>query len=140
MQEDSGQLNRRTFLKLSSAAAAGLVGSNAYSQISAAENAGPLTTRSAPENPIIVKSAELEVVLDRHDGLPYEYRLLRGNRRMIGEDLGKPIVVTFYDKSSGTIKNANASVQKYSELKEHSDLLFQIQDGSQSAVGFVIAY
>ena len=81
MQEDTAQLNRRTFLKLSSAAAAGLVGSNAYSQIPAAENAGPLTARSAPENPIIVKSAELEVVLDRRDGLPYEYRLLRGNRR-----------------------------------------------------------
>ena len=140
MQEDTAQLNRRTFLKLSSAAAAGLVGSNAYSHIPAAENAGPLTARSAPENPIIVKSAELEVVLDRHDGLPYEYRLLRGDRRMIGEDLGKPIVVTFYDTSSKTIKNVAASVQKFSELKDHSDLLFQIPDGPHMAVSFVLAY
>ena len=51
---------------------------------------------------------------------------------MLGEDLGKPILVTFYDKSSGTIKNAAASVQKLSELKDHSDLLFQIPDGSQN--------
>jgi len=134
------QLNRRIFLKLSGAAAVGLAGSKVYPQTPEAANTGTLTSRSAPVNPIVLRSAELEVVLDRHDGLPYEYRLLRGNRRMLGEDLGKPIAVTFYDKSSGTIKNANASVQKYSELKEHSDLLFQIQDGSQSAVSFVIAY
>ena len=140
MQEEMEQLNRRIFLKLSGAAAVGLAGSKVYPQTPEAANTGTLTSRSAPVNPIVLRSAELEVVLDRHDGLPYEYRLLRGNRRMLGEDLGKPIAVTFYDKSSGTIKNANASVQKYSELKEHSDLLFQIQDGSQSAVSFVIAY
>ena len=140
MQEEMEQLNRRIFLKLSGAAAVGLAGSKVYPQTPEAANTGALTSRSAPVNPIVLRSAELEVVLDRHDGLPYEYRLLRGNRRMLGEDLGKPIAVTFYDKSSGTIKNANASVQKYSELKEHSDLLFQIQDGSQSAVSFVIAY
>jgi hypothetical protein len=140
MQEDTGQLNRRTFLKLSGAAVAGLAGTNAYSQAPAGDNAGPLTTRSVPANPLVIKSAQLEVVLDRHDGLPYEYRLLSGNRRMIGEDLGKPIVITFYDKSSGTIKNAAASVQKLSELKDHSDLLFQISDGEHVAGSFVLSY
>jgi hypothetical protein len=140
MQDEIGQLNRRTFVKLTGAAVAGLAGSNVYSQIPEAENAGPLTIRGAPANPIVLRSADLEVVLDRHDGLPYEYRLLRGNRRMIGEDLGKPILVTFYDESSGTIKNAAASVQKLSELKDHSDLLFQIPDGSHIAVSFVLAY
>ncbi|PYY15972.1 MAG: hypothetical protein DMG60_16220 [Acidobacteria bacterium] len=140
MQEETGQLNRRTFLKLSGAAAAGLAGRNLYSQVPGQENTGPLTSRNVPTNPIVIRSPDLEVVLDRHDGLPYEYRLLRGNRRMLGEDLGKPILVTFYDKSSGTIKNAAASVQKLSELKDHSDLLFQIPDGSQTAVSFVLAY
>src|SRR5437868_14583786 len=125
MQEETGQLNRRTFLKLSGAAAAGLAGRNLYSQVPRQENTGPLTSRNVPTNPIVIRSPDLEVVLDRHDGLPYEYRLLRGNRRMLGEDLGKPILVTVYDKLSGTIKNAAASVQRPSALTEHCELLFQ---------------
>jgi len=140
MQEEIGHLNRRHFLKLSGAAVAGVAGANVYSQAQDAETSGPLSGRRAPENPIVLRSTEMEVVLDRHDGLPYEYRLLRGNRRMLGEDLGKPIAVTFYDKSSSSIKTASASVQKYSELKDHSDLLFQVTDGSNTAITFVLAY
>lgn len=140
MQEETRLLDRRTFLKFTGASVAGLAGSNLYSQTPEPQNTGLLTTRTAPVNPIIIKSTDLEVVLDRHDGLPYEYRLLRGNRRMLGEDLGKPIGVTFYEKSSGTIKTAVASVEKLSELKDHSDLLFQIADGSNTAMSFVLSY
>ena len=140
MQEEIGQLNRRAFLKFTGAAAIGLAGSKAYSQTSEANNTGPLTSRSAPANPIVLKTADLEVVLDRHDGLPYEYRLVHGNRRMIGEDLGQPIIVTFYDTTLGSIRNATASVQKFSVLKDHSDLLFQISDGSNTVVSFVLSY
>src|SRR5438045_945859 len=81
MQEEMEQLNRRIFLKLSGAAAVGLAGSKVYPQTPEAANTGTLTSRSAPVNPIVLRSAELEGVLDRHDGLPYEYRLLGGNRR-----------------------------------------------------------
>ena len=140
MQEETGQLNRRHFLKLGGAAVAGLAGSEIYSQTPTTETAGPLTTRGAPENPLILKSSELEVVIDRHDGLPYEYRVLRANHRMPGEDLGKPILVAVYEKATGTVKSIPASVQKFSDLKDHVDLLFQISDGSQPVASFVLSY
>src|SRR3954463_16816675 len=113
MQEENDQLNRRTFLKFTGAAAAGLAGRSSFARSAEGANEGSLNTRAQPSNPIILKSPDLEIALDRHDGLPYEYRLATGKRRMRGEDLGKPILTTCYNKTSGTFSTISASAQSW---------------------------
>jgi len=100
----------------------------------------PLTSRSAPSNSLVIKSADLEVVLDRSDGLPYEYRLVGNNRRMRGEDLGKPIDVTLCNKDAGTFSTVSGTVQKASSSRDRAEFTFEIRDGGRPAVGFTLRY
>ncbi|HWC16957.1 MAG TPA: endo-alpha-N-acetylgalactosaminidase family protein [Terriglobales bacterium] len=140
MQEETGQLNRRTFLKFSGAAAAGLAGSRLPHSSGAAGQEASLTSRRIPSNPIVIKSADLEVVFDRQDGLPYEYRVVHGNRRMRGEDLGKAIDVTFCNKATGQFSTLPASVEKATSSKTRTEFTFEIRDGGRQAVGFTLRY
>jgi len=141
MQEESGQLDRRTFLKLSGAAVAGLAGNGlrAESRTSASLET-PLTSRTVPSNPLVIKSADLEIVLDRNDGLPYEYRVLGNNRHMRGEDVGKPIDVTVCNKNTGTFSTVSGTVQKASSGIDRAEFTFEIRDHERPAVGFTLRY
>lgn len=140
MNDDAGQLSRRTFLKFTGAAAAGFATGGAGAQSSETASQSPLTTRSQPSDPIVLKSAELEVVLDGHDGLPYEYRMVRSNQRMPGEDLGKPIYVTFCNKRSGEFKTVPVSVHTRSVRDSSAEFVFYVSDVSSPAVSFVLGY
>ena len=140
MQEETGQLNRRIFLKLSGAALAGAGSSQLWSQSPKPANDLPLTTRKAPGSPIVLKSAELELVLDRDDGLPYEYRLLKSNRRLAGEDLGKPVSVTYFDKTQGSVKTVAQRVGKETVGKTRADFVFRVTAESHPLVGFTLRY
>lgn len=141
MQEETGYLNRRTFLKLGGAAAAGLAGSKLQGQSSAAPaQEDSLTSRSEPSNPIVIKSAELEVVLDRHDGLPYEYRLRNGTRRMRGEDIGKPLQVTFCNKALWKFSTLPVSAAKANSSGARADFIFAVRDGGNMAATFTLRY
>jgi len=138
MNEDIAILTRRTFVKFTSAAVAGFATGSAQSTEKASEP--PLTTRSQPSDPIVLKSAELELALDRHDGLPYEYRVTRSNRRMLGESLGRPIEATYCSKRSGEFKTIPVSVQKAIPAASQADFTFTVVDGSGSAVAFALTY
>ena len=140
MQEENWQLNRRSFIKFSGAAAVGMAGSEAFARSSDTDNPAPLGTRSAPSNPLVLRSPDLELVLDRGDGLPYEYRILQGNRRMRGEDLGRPLTITFYNKSSKKFTSAPGAVRTSSGSSTSADFLFDVKDRSQSAVSFGLRY
>jgi len=130
MQEEIGQLNRRTFLKFTGAAVAGVAGRRAHGQSAPRANDLPLTNRGEPSQPVVLKSADIQLILDRHDGLPYEYRVARGQQRMRGEDLGKPITVTICNRMQGTFSTVSAVVQKTTASDRQADFAFRIAEGS----------
>jgi hypothetical protein len=140
MQEETGQLNRRTFLKFSGAAVAGAAGGRAHGQSAPRANDLPLTNRGEPSQPVVLKSADIQLILDRHDGLPYEYRVARGQQRMRGEDLGKPITVTICNRMQGTFSTVSAVVQKTTASDRQADFAFRIAEGSRPAATFVVRY
>lgn len=140
MQEEADHLTRRTFLKFSGVAATGLAVRKLVAQSSEATEEEPLNTRPAPANAIVIRSAELEVVLDRHDGLPYEYRLARGQRRMRGEDLGKPIMATVCNRQLWSFSAQPVQSQKTNSGNNQVDFFFSVADGGRPAASFAIRY
>ena len=140
MQEETGELNRRTFLKLSGAALAEAGRSQLWAQSSESAVDVPLTTRKAPANPLVLKSADLELVLDREDGLPYEYRLLTGKRRLTGEDLGKGVSVTYFDKTQGSVRTVSQRVRRETAGRTRADFVFQLNAELHPVAGFTLRY
>src|SRR5581483_4087360 len=140
MQEETDQLTRRTFLKFSGVAATGLAARGLAAQSSDNPQEQPLNTRPAPVNAIVIRSSELEVVLDGRDGLPYEYRLMRGQRRMRGEDLGKPMTATVCNKQLWNFSVLPVQVQKTNSGKDQVDFLFSVADAGRPAASFSIRY
>jgi len=119
---------------------AGLATGGAQAKSSETASQSPLTTRNRPSSSIVLKSAELEMVLDRHDGLPYEYRIMRGNQHMLGESLGKPIEVTYCSKQSGEFKTVPVSVRSAVPSQKQVDFSFEILDGPNPAIAFRLVY
>jgi len=140
MQEETGQLNRRAFIKLSGAALAGASGNKVWSQPLAVGNESPLTTREEPKDRIVIQSADLDVELDRHHGVPYRYNFAHRHSSMFGEDLGKPIEVTFCDKTAGTFSTVSATVKTWTAGKNSADFLFSLEASTRPAVSFALRY
>src|SRR5262245_65943033 len=87
MREKEPGINRRRFIKLGGAGLAALASRSVWADIATTD----LSTRSAPSDPIMLRSPALQMVLDREDGVPYEYRLPSINARLRGEDLGQKV-------------------------------------------------
>src|SRR5437764_9610805 len=139
MQEEMGVFGRRAFLKFTSAAMAGLASRKVQTQTSEASRV-PLPNRSEPSHPVILKSADLHVVLDPRDGLPFEYRFVRIGQRMHGEDLGKPIAVTFCRKSDWSFNTVSSVVATQNVSSSSADFVFHTAEGVRSAVAFAVRY
>jgi hypothetical protein len=92
MQNEITGMNRRSFLRLTGtgtavAAINGLLPHSLFAQ----QNEAPLTDRSKPQNPILLRTQGLELTLDREDGLPFSYRLIANGATLRGEDLGQQL-------------------------------------------------
>jgi hypothetical protein len=100
MQQEHEQLDRRGFLRLSSAGAA-VAGAKALfpSLASPQGKAMELTDRTAPTNPIRLHSSAMEVVLDRNDGVPFVFHLAANGATLRGEDFGRKVVATVGQKT-----------------------------------------
>ena len=140
MQDELGQLNRRAFLRLSGAALAAVGSSQAWSQSPEQAGGSPLTTRPEPKDPITIHSGELDLVLDRHHGLPYRYSFPRTHSAMSGEDLGKPLSVTFCEKANWRITTVPAPVPKATASGNLADFTFHLTDGARAAAEFTLRY
>jgi hypothetical protein len=100
MQQEHEQMNRRGFLRLSSAGAA-VAGAKPLfpSLASPQEKAMELTDRTPPANPIRLHSSAMEVVLDRNDGVPFAFHLAANGATLRGEDFGRKVVATVGQKT-----------------------------------------
>jgi hypothetical protein len=111
-----------------------------WSRPSQADGEAPLTTREEPKDPIVIQSEDLDVELDRHHGLPCRYNFSHRHSSMFGEDLGKPIAVTFCNKTTGTFSTVPATVKTWTAGKSSADFLFALEDASRPAVSFTLRY
>jgi hypothetical protein len=99
-----------------------------------------LPTRSKPAQSITLKSSQLEVVLDRKDALPYEYRLLPGGIRMRGEDFGKPIQAVICNRERWEFPTLPVTVSSVHATKSQADFRVEVRDGEKPAASALLRY
>lgn len=138
MQEESIKFNRRTFLRLSGTGAV-LAGTNMLLP-SAMQGEGYMlmTSRKAPEKAITLHSAQLQVVLDGKDGLPFEFHLAENLLR--GEAFGKPMSVRLFRQNPQGFTDVSVSASKVTNTQEKADFFFQAVYNGTPAATFTIRY
>jgi hypothetical protein len=100
-------MDRRAFLEWSGVEIAGLAARPFWNFWPTPE---AVPTRIVPVEPVLLNSSKLELVLDRNDGLPFEYRLLAAKEKFHGEDLGQPITVTLCDRGAWNLSSGPTSI------------------------------
>jgi Endo-alpha-N-acetylgalactosaminidase len=130
------QTDRRTFLKLSGAGLAVLASHSAWADIASTG----LPTRRSPTAPVILRSSQLEVVIDGKDALPYEYRLHPSGARMRGEDFGKSIQAVICNRERWEFSGLPVVAASVDATRNQADFRLQVADGTKPAAGFVLRY
>lgn len=133
----SRELYRREFLKTG---ATGLIGLASAPAWAAMLQSGNLSDRAAPHNPVVLKSSELELVLDRDDGLPFEYRLRTLGTTMRGEDSGAKIAVTLHQKEPYGFMTGPWSAASLKTTDSQADFRFDVLYQGQPAAKFTLRY
>jgi len=143
MQTDEEIFNRRRFLQwgVSGAAAVGAQlllpaasGQEKPNVPAAGVNSAP------PKHPIVLRSSELEVVLDPDRGLPYEYRLLKNNSQLRGEDSGSPVTVTLCRRDPWAFDTLNITPEGHQVSKSSVDFRFGAVYAGAPAARFTVRY
>jgi Endo-alpha-N-acetylgalactosaminidase len=131
-------IERRDFLKAGGAGLAGLASSRYLPGLSihSAQQG-----RNAPDNPVILRSPQLELVLDRQNALPFQFRLPALKTTMRGEDTGGKIGITLCRLEPWTFKTASAATPTWVEsTSSQSDFRFDATFDGQSAAAFTVRY
>jgi hypothetical protein len=141
MQQEHEQLNRRGFLRLGGAGAVA-VGTKAVlpSQLFAQEKPVQFTERTAPVNPVRLRSSELEIVLDQNDGVPFTFHLSTNGATLRGEDFGKKISVTVCQKTPWKFLELETSPADVKVTRDAVGFHFQAKSGDTSTVSFTLRY
>src|SRR5262249_43713310 len=91
-------------------------------------------------HPLILRSAELEVVLDPERGLPYEYRLLKNSSVLRGEDSGSPIGVTVCRRDPWAFDTVRVTPEKHQVSKSSAEFHFRAGFQGSAAARFTVQY
>jgi Endo-alpha-N-acetylgalactosaminidase len=137
MEKRSRGIGRRRFLK---AGGAGLAAFASVPLWTKAEEGRAETLRSKPANPLVLKSSEMEMVLDREDGLPYEYRLTRLGTRMRGEELGEPMSATICRLQPRVFATDGLKAFSVNASAAEATFRFRAQPEGKTAATFAIRY
>src|SRR5260221_706133 len=137
MPDDLNKISRRSFLKVSGVGLAAIASRPAWAQ---SEIESQASTRNKPVEPLVLRSRALELVLDRKDGLPYEYRLLPSKSRFIGEDLGVPLKALICDRARWAFRSVPLAVSKVNAANSQADFQFNVTDEGKPAAGFTLRY
>jgi hypothetical protein len=146
MQDESGYIRRRDFLRWSAAGAAAagldvLLNAHAPAQQVAAASEG---TRTAPEHPVVLHSDLVEVALDADDGLPYQYRYKPTGATLRGEDYGQKISVTICNFESWDFFAVTATAEPAqppaATAAHQADFNFTVKEGPEKYATFRLHY
>jgi len=96
--------------------------------------------RQAPAHAVVLRSTQLEVVLDRDQGLPYEYHLLPQQAIIHGEDSGRDISATVFRSNPRSFDKVAARIDSVRSNGTSADFRFSVRDGGRTAVSFVLRY
>lgn len=130
-------MERRTFLKLGGEGLAALTWRQLWRTWAAG---GPLPERNPPAHPLRLESSSLELVLDREDGLPFQYRLLPGNESFRGEDFGQQVEVTFSRRDAWEFAATPVKASRVKSTSSQADFFFAAAFEGKPAVSFVVRY
>lgn len=136
MADKDTNLDRRGFLQRAGVGLAGIASTSRWTRIPESTDDNG---RRMPEDPVTLRSEEMEVVLDGRDGLPVEYRLQSGTR-MLGEEAGRPIAVTVCRLRPRTFTTATVSASGRRERAGQIDFSFVVNDNNAAAVRFSVRY
>ncbi|HKE23584.1 MAG TPA: endo-alpha-N-acetylgalactosaminidase family protein [Bryobacteraceae bacterium] len=95
---------------------------------------------AAPEHPVVLRSAQLEIVLDRDLGLPYEYRLLPGGAIIHGENNGREITVTTFRRERYKFLQTHLRPERARASATRADFQFNAAMDGQTAAAFTLRY
>jgi hypothetical protein len=96
--------------------------------------------RPKPAQPVVLESPELRVTLDRGDGLPYEYRLARGQATIHGEAAGREIGATVFRSSSHAFFKISVRPRKVEATATRADFYFSAEQEGETAATFTLRY
>jgi hypothetical protein len=96
--------------------------------------------RKSPADPVILRSARLELILDRHDGLPFEYRMAWNNAHIHGEDAGRQIAVTLFRQSPRVFQKVSVQPAAVKASATQADFQFQVNQDGKPAASFTVRY
>jgi hypothetical protein len=130
-------IDRRKFLAVSGAGLACLTSAPRWAGALAY---GDSPQRSQPLNPVVIKSAQLEVVLDRGDALPFEYRLPALQTRMRGEDHGGQMTFTVCRRKPWGFVTSLVAASSVHATDTQADFQLHCSYDGQPAVSAVVRY
>jgi hypothetical protein len=87
-----------------------------------------------------LRSAELEVVFDRVDGVPFTFRLLENGATLRGEDFGKKISATICQKNPWKFSELETSPSHLKIAKNSLVFRFETNYGGAVAASFNLRY
>ncbi len=104
------------------------------------QNESSTNQRLAPRKPVVLRSSQMEVVLDSADGLPYEYRLLGAKARMLGEEQGAPMSSTLCHRAAWTFTSVPLRTPSVRATATQADFHFTVASDNRPAVELTIRY
>lgn len=139
MRKEFESLDRRRFLRLAGTATV-TTSSHWPRSLFSQEDEIQHTDRPTPKNPVILRSQQLEVVLDREDGLPFSYRLTENAALVRGEDLGKPAAAIVCRKDPWQFSLLPLKATHVTATRSSAEFAFQtLADGARTT-SFTVRY
>ena len=130
-----GRLDRRTFLRLSGGGMAALIGQLAHPRVLA-----PRARRGEAAAPVVLASADLEVLIDRARGLPLEYRLHPSNVRFHADEAEARPAVTLCNRERWQFVTVPASAGAVTAGERQAEVHFAVADAGRPAASFTLRY
>lgn len=141
MQNETEQMNRRCFLRLTgTTTAVAAVGSLLPRSMFGQEKELPLTDRATPQDPVLLRSSQLELILDRKDGVPFSYRLLSNGATLRGEDLGRQVSVILCRKAPWKFIESPVAAAHADITGSTTAFKFEALDNGTRAASFALRY
>jgi hypothetical protein len=126
-------MRRRSFLQLGGCGVLTLASGSIQSL------ASNLTSLAAPAKPIILSSPQLQVVLDRERGLPYEYRFANGSR-LRGDQAAAGVSITICESKPWKFSDVDLKADAFKSTRQQADFSFKALDQQKPAAEFVLRY
>lgn len=142
MHDQTDTMRRRDFLRLTGTgvAAAGL---HSLAPLLPAQTPGePIGARTAPGHPVSLRSAQLEIILDANDALPFEYHWRATGAKLRGQDFGRRMIATLCQRGPWRFFSATVDEPRLRPATKPNTAQFDVtlQDGATPCASFTLRY